>query len=129
MADPVPPSIPPQVRAALESGNLIQAIKLMREQMPQLGLAEAKSLVDALQRQGVKVNVKTNVKTPVRSAPHAQPAHVVAPHHHAPMPDGLPTASPGLSPGEVPRTSASAALMFVAIAIFAVIAAAVYFSR
>lgn len=125
MTDPVPPSIPPQVRAALESGNLIQAIKLMREQMPQLGLAEAKSLVDALQKQGVKVNVKTTV----RSAPHAQPAHVVAPHHHATMPDGLPSAGPGLSPGEVPRTSASAALIFVAIAIFAVIAAAVYFSR
>ena len=128
MAEPVPPSIPPQVRAALESGNLIEAIKLMRQQMPQLGLAEAKALVDAMQRQGVKVNVKTNVKTTVRSAPHNQPASAVIPHHHAAMPTGPATAGPGLSPGEMPRTSASAALIFVAIAIFAVIAAAVYFS-
>ena len=125
MADPVPPSIPPQVRAALERGNLIEAIKLMRQQMPQLGLAEAKALIEALQKQGVKVNVQTHVKTTVGKSPGATVMH----HEHAPMPTGLPHGTPGLSPGEVPRMSPSAGLVGAIIAVVAVIAAAIYFSR
>lgn len=40
-----PPSLPPEVVAAIESGRAIEAIKLLR-QSTGLGLAEAKSVVD-----------------------------------------------------------------------------------
>ena len=104
MAEPLK-NLPPAVAQALARGNLIEAIRLLRQQHPELGLAELKSLVEAMQRQGVKVDVKTNVKASVShaSAPGSSP-HV--PHPHAPMP--LPpelTPAPGLSPGEMPRSS------------------------
>ena len=45
-------SIPPQVLAALERGNKIEAIRLLREASG-LGLKDAKDAVEAVQRHGV----------------------------------------------------------------------------
>jgi len=132
MADPLQ-NLPPQVTAALERGNLIHAIKLLREQRPQMGLAEAKALLEALQKQGnAKVIVKTNVSTSVQHAakPHAAPVpHAPGPQGHRQHADPPPSMDPHVSPGEVPRTSNSAAFFGVVVAIAAVIAAAAFFSR
>ena len=114
-------SLPPQVTEALQRGNLIEAIKYLREHKPQMGLAEAKALIEALQKQGgVKVNVKTNVTTNVRHAskphspPHATPSASMNPH---------------ATPGEVPRGGHGAALLAIIVGIVVVIIAATYFSR
>ncbi len=120
MTDPLQ-GLPPQVNAALQRGNLIQAIKLLREQRPQLGLAEAKALIEALQKQGpVKVNVKTHVTANVHHAgkPHAPP--------HA-MP--APSMNPHETPGEMPRGGNGAAFVAIIIGIVIVLVAATYFSR
>ena len=129
-------NLPPQVVSALQRGNLVEAIKILRQHRPQMGLAEAKALIDALQKQAnVKVNVKTNVTANVRQAakPQAAPmARASTPHaHHAPNPHAGPAPSmdPHVSPGEVPRTSNTAAFVAVVVAIVVVIAAAEYFSR
>jgi len=126
MADPLQ-SLPPQVAAALQRGNVIEAIKLLRQQRPQMGLVEAKALIEALQKQGsAKVIVKPNVSTsvhhdskphgPAHSAPHPTPS---APHH---------SMNPYVSPGEEPRTSHFAAVVAIAVALVIVIAAASYFA-
>ena len=119
MADPLQ-NLPPPVAAALQRGNVIEAIKLLRQQKPQMGLAEARALIEALQKQAnVKVNVKTSVTTNVHHAnkPHAPQPHA-APH---------PSMNPYASPGEVPRTSNVAAFVGVVVAIIVVVAAALYF--
>src|SRR5947207_10484099 len=103
MTDPLH-DLPPQVAAAFQRGNLIEAIKILRKQRPQMGLAEAKALIEALQQQGqVKANVKTHVTTDVHHAnkPHTPPAHAAP----------LPSMNPYATPGEVPRGSHSAALV------------------
>lgn len=103
MADPR--NLPPEVADALARGNVIEAIKLVRQQK-NIGLAEAKALIDALQRQGnVKVNVTTNMRTVAR-----RPA--------APGPGS--EQHPGLSPGEVPRSGAPAVAAIVLIVVIAV---------
>ena len=120
MTDPLQ-GLPPQVTAALERGNLIQAIKLLREQRPQLGLAEAKALIDALQKQGqVKVNVNTPVSTNV---PHGSKPHT--------PPQAMPTPSmnPHETPGEMPRGGNGATFVAIIIGIVIVLVAANYFSR
>ena len=120
MADPVQ-SLPPQVSAALQRGNLIEAIKLLRQHRPQMGLVEAKALIDALQKQAnVKVNVKTHVTTDVHhdSRPHTPPT--AAPHA---------SMNPFASPGEVPRGSNMAAFVGIVVALLVVVGAAVYFAR
>ncbi|GAA4860107.1 ribosomal protein L7/L12 [Luteimonas vadosa] len=43
-------AFPPEAAAALESGNLIAAIKLVREANPGLGLKEAKEAVEGIPR-------------------------------------------------------------------------------
>lgn len=129
MADPLQ-SLPPQVSAALERGNVIQAIKLLREHRPQMGLAEAKALIDALQKQAnVKVIVKPNVSTSVHHAskPHSPAAHAAA--HSAPHAPPRPSMDPYASPGEVPRGSHMAAFVAILIGVVIVIAAAAYFGK
>ena len=121
MADPLY-SLPPPVVAAFQRGNVVEAIKLLRQHRPQLGLAEAKALVDALQKQGqARVNVKTQVTTSVHhdSKPHAPP--------HAP-PDPA-TMNPHVTPGEVPRGGNAAAGIAIIVGIIVVLIAATYFSR
>ena len=127
MSDDPRQNLPPQVADALAKGNLIAAIKYLREQKPNLGLAEAKALIEAIQRQqggNAKVNVKAAVKTAASGAirPHSPPHSPP----HAPM---TPSMDPHVSPGEMPRTSGSAGFAMLVIAIAVVIAAAVYFSR
>ena len=135
MSDDPRQNLPPQVADALAKGNLIAAIKYLREQKPNLGLAEAKALIEAIQRQqggNVKVNVKTNVKAGAHAAmnPHSTPQSAAhsTPHSpsHAPA---APSMDPHVSPGEMPRTSGSAGFAMLVVAIAVVIAAAVYFGR
>jgi hypothetical protein len=92
MSDDPRQNLPPQVADALAKGNLIAAIKNLREQKPNLGLAEAKALIEAIQRQqggNVKMNVKTAVKaaaspgmhqhSPPQSPPHSPPHAAMTP--------------------------------------------------
>lgn len=123
-------NIPPQVIQAVQRGNLIEAIKQLRKHKPQLGLAEARALIEAIQAQAAqggvpplvqkardKVAAKVSSQTP--HTPHAQA--------HPPIPAGM--MDPHRSPGEVPRSSHGAGLMFVLVAFAIVMAAAFYFGR
>ena len=131
MSDDPRQNLPPQVADALAKGNLIAAIKYLREQKPNLGLAEAKALIEAIQRQqggNVKVNVKTTAHAAMNPHSTVQSAAHSTPHSpsHAPA---APSMDPHVSPGEMPRTSGSAGFAMLVIAIAVVIAAAVYFGR
>jgi len=119
------------VADALAKGNLVAAIKYLREQKPNLGLAEAKALIEAIQRQqggNVKVNVKATAHTAMN--PHSTPQSAAhsTPHSpsHAPA---TPSMDPHVSPGEMPRTSGSAGFAMLVVAIAVVIAAALYFGK
>jgi len=100
-------SLPPEVIAALKRGNKIEAIKLLRAAMA-LGLAEAKAVVDAHDRMSGDSAPKAKA-APMSAAGKHTSAYIRARDDH-------------LSPGEVPRSSASP--FGIAIAIGAVIAAA-----
>jgi hypothetical protein len=120
-------NLPPQVADALAKGNLVAAIKYLREQKPNLGLAEAKALIEAIQRQqggNAKANVKAAVKTVASASmhPHSTP-------HSPPHAAMTPSMDPHVSPGEMPRTSGSAGFAMLVVAIAVVIAAALYFGR
>jgi len=95
-------SLPPQVIEALKRGNKIEAIKLLREAMS-LGLAEAKSVVDAHER--LSGNSAPKGKPKVLQSMAAK--HTSAYIRHR---------DDDLSPGEVPRSSASPLTIVVAIA-------------
>jgi len=130
MSDPRQ-NLPPQVADALAKGNLVAAIKYLREQKPNLGLAEAKALIEAIQRQQGG-NLKVNVKATAHAAmnPHSTPQSAAhsTPHSpsHAPAP---PSMDPHVSPGEMPRASGSAGFAMLVVAIAVVFAAAIYFGR
>ena len=117
MADP---QIPADVAAALEKGNLIEAIKLLRQQK-NIGLAEAKGVIEAIQRQAAaNPRVKVNVKT------------TMGPPKHAPAPTAIPWPVAGagetqLSPGQQPRTGAAHAVAVVLVLVGLAIAAAILF--
>ena len=91
------PSFPPEVLAALKRGNKIEAVKLLR-QAAKVGLAEAKSAVDGLERARASV--------PPKAAAPRSPASTHAYQSKAAEPHLL--RRPGLSPGEVPRESSGA---------------------
>src|SRR3954462_10982961 len=96
MADPT--NIPPQVIQAVQRGNLIEAIKYMRQHKPQLGLAKAKALIEANKKQGVPPLVQ---KAQARVEAHAsQTPHTPHAHHAVPSAN----MRPNVSPGEVLRT-------------------------
>jgi len=116
-------NLPPQVTQALQRGNFIEAIKLLRQHMPQLGLAEAKALIDALQKEGVKVQAEARAHSAAQHNPMASRPHGPA---HTPI---VPPPPSHLSPGEVPRASSGAVFAGIFVAIVVVLAAAVYFSR
>jgi hypothetical protein len=117
MADPH--NIPPQVIQAVQRGNLIEAIKQLRQHKPQLGLAEAKALIEAIQKQATPM--VQNAQARVEGKMHAH-----APTHHA-----IPTSAmnPNVSPGEMPRSGGTSAFAVLVIAIAVVVAAALYFGR
>lgn len=103
MAD-IPTQLPPEVAKALAEGNLIEAMKLLRERYKGVGLAEARGLLEALQKQGratASVNARTRAPALLR-----------------------PRYGPKLSPGEVPRggggAGSAAALILAALAIGAI---------
>jgi hypothetical protein len=107
MADPR--NLPPDVADALAKGNVIEAIKRMR-QHTNLGLAEAKGLIESLQKQGGKVEVKTSARTVLRPTPHA----------------GI-ERRPGLSPGEVPRGAGGPVVAAIVLVVILALGAAAYF--
>jgi hypothetical protein len=126
MATDIRHNLPPQVTQALQRGNVIEAIKLLRQHMPQLGLAEAKAMLDALQKEAVKVQAQAKAQTAAQHAQHNP--HVSRPHAPAHTPIVPPSPS-DLSPGEMPRTSSGAVFAGIFVAIVVVLAAAVYFGR
>ena len=86
------PSFPPEVLEALKRGNKLEAIKLLRA-AAKVGLAEAKTVVDAIQAGNA----------PPATPPAAKRPNVGLAHkHHALNPNLV--RRPGLSPGEVPRS-------------------------
>ena len=127
-------NLPYQVTAAIQQGNLIEAIKQLRQHKPQIGLAEAKALIEALQKQVPQAgNVKAAVKTQAKAAMKTAAAKSMAPHgpahSHIPPPEGMPPPGSNLSMGEVPRTASGPAFLVLVVAIAIVVAAAVYFGR
>jgi hypothetical protein len=126
-------NLPPQIADAIAKGSLIEAIKYLRANKPNLGLAEAKAVVEAIQRQqqgGGDAQAKLKAALQAKQKASAQaplPAHTT-PHvpHQASI---SPTFSmdPHVSPGEVPRTSSGASFLGFVAAIVAVVIAAVYF--
>ena len=87
---------PPEVLEALKRGNKIEAIKLLRA-AAKVGLAEAKTVVDALQ------NAQAGKVAPAAPPPAPKRPNVgIAHKHHAINPNLI--RRPGLSPGEEPRS-------------------------
>ena len=134
MAEPLH-TLPPQVAAALQRGNLVEAIKVLREQRPQMGMAEAKALIVALQKEALaaRANVKAQAPGKAGMTPHA-PHSPSAPHvprqqsaeaHAA----ALAATNPHVSPGEVPRSSNLAAAVAIVVGVVVVAMAATYFGR
>ena len=103
-------SLPPEVTAALRSGNKIEAIKLLRAQTG-AGLAEAKNAVEAHE---------AGMDSPVGArAPKATVSISVRPK--ASGATAAPILRDGLSPGEEPRTSGgTAAFILIAIVVAAI---------
>jgi ribosomal protein L7/L12 len=98
-------TLPREAIDALGGGNKIEAIKIIREATG-IGLAEAKSMVDEIER----------------ANPSAPPFAAGARASPTPL-----RASPGLAPGEVPRTGGAGKwLALLAVAAVAVIAAFYY---
>jgi len=97
MTKPIPP-LPPDVADALAKGHLLEAVKRLRAASP-MGLAEAKSVLEW----HVRHNAQSGVRKAVAARPAPSDAAFHAPRHH-PAKAHLPS-RPGLSPGEVPKTS------------------------
>jgi len=89
----LPTQLPPEVAKAIAEGNLIEAMKLLRARYKGVGLAEARGLLEALQKQG-------------QAKPAAAKVNVHA--HAKALPPMRPTFGPKLSPGEVPRGAGGA---------------------
>ncbi len=118
----LPKQLPPDVAAALSRGNLIEAIKLLRGKY-NIGLAEAKAFLEAVQKQtqagaAATTAARAKVQATMNPMAHAQHQHSVA---VAPHPSHL-------SPGEMPRPSSGGLFAAVIVAIVFVIAASIYFS-
>ena len=128
-------NLPYQVTAAIQQGNLVAAIKALREHKPNMGLAEAKALIEALQTQAQQggSNVRMAAKAQATAAVKTAAAKGMTPHVHAPSqvppPEGMPPPGSNLSMGEVPRTASGPAFLILVVAIAIVISAAVYFNR
>jgi hypothetical protein len=113
-------TLPPDVAAALSRGNVIEAIKLLRTKH-NVGLAEAKALLESLQQQArTGAAAATAARAKSHAAMHPMHAHQ---HHVAVAPDPS-----HLSPGEMPRSSSGAIFAAALLAIFFVLGTAFYFS-
>jgi|SRR5688572_6899986 len=112
-------SLPPEVLEALKRGNKIEAIKRLREAMA-LGLAEAKAVVEAHDmirgsKPAAQPKAKGKAKAPLQSMAGKHTSAYIRERED------------NLSPGEVPRNSASPFGIIIAIA--AVAAAAWLFDK
>ena len=124
MAD-LPKQLPPDVAAALSRGNVIEAIKLLRGKY-KIGLAEARGLLEALQKQAAAGAQATATKAKAQ-AKHAHhiPTGMKPGLHHPHTADTL-HIDPHLSPGEVPNTSSGALFAAVVIAVLFFLGVAFY---
>ena len=112
MPEPAHP-LPAEVLAALRRGSLIDAIKALRSTNG-FGLQQARQALDQYLREQTTVATRKGAKDPVPpSSPQTSSSY-----------ESL-AGSDGLSPGEVPRSSAALVWWIVAAAVLAV----VYFSR
>lgn len=112
MSSPHP--LPPEVQAAIARGDLIAAIKRMRE-LQGLGLKEAKALVDA-----AKVQAQAAQAAGRGGARHPGPPPAALKSVPSPL-AVLPGYDPdsGLAPGEQPRRSRRWPVILVAIGLLA----------
>ena len=94
MTQPQRPTFPPAVLDAWKRGDKIEAIKLLRKST-EMGLAEAKTLLDALKHANV---------APARERQSPDATTRIA---HRPTPDHVYHARPGLSPGQVTPSNES----------------------
>jgi hypothetical protein len=109
-------NLPPDVIEALQKGNKIEAIKLLR-QMTKMGLAEAKSMIDMQAGRAPAARPPTHTQANQPHTPSASPHPTPQAHPQSPT-----VSAPGLSPGEVPRTPGGG-MSFLVLAVIAVIAA------
>jgi hypothetical protein len=113
------PTDPPEVVAALQRGDLMGAIKQIRALKPNMGLAEARALLEALQKQA---QAGTAAATAARVKVHASMTPMKATHHEA-----APAPRPSdLSPGEMPRTTGAALFAAILLAVLFVLGVAFY---
>ena len=122
MAD-LPKQLPPDVAAALSRGNLIEAIKLLRGKY-NIGLAEARTLLEALQKQAqaAQGSATAKAKTAASHIPTGMRPGLHHPHTAATL-----HIDPHLSPGEVPRSSSGAIFATVVLAVLFVLGVFYYF--
>ena len=100
-------ALPPQVVDAIRSGNKIEAIRLLREATG-VGLYEAKGTVESFDAANrIEAGQAPEPLIPYAAVkPGAASASAAKPHAPKPSaPMASPIVQPGLSPGEVPRTS------------------------
>ena len=120
-------TLPPDVAAALSRGNVIEAIKLLRSKY-NVGLAEARALLEALQKQAAQAQIHgpAQAKPQAKAAPHIPTG--MKPGHHPPHTAATLHVDPHLSPGEVPNTTSGALFAAVLLAILFVLGTAFYFN-
>ena len=100
MTKPIPP-LPPAAAQALAKGHLLEAVKLLRASTP-MSLGEAKTVLEWHVRHHAQSMASAAAKPSPRPA-----GAVLVPRHHAGghVPRVHVAGRPGLSPGEVPKTS------------------------
>ena len=127
MAD-LPRQLPPDVAAALARGNMIEAIKLLRGKY-NVGLAEAKALLVALQKQA-QAAAQGAAQGAAQQAPPKPAQHSkvgMQPGHHHPHTAETLHIDPNLSPGEVRGDSTGGIFAAVIVAVFFVLGVMFYF--
>ena len=135
--------LPRNVVAVLRQGRKIEAIKLVR-QTYNIGLAEAKAVIDAFEATHPEVDAAAMAKPPVTApfgggGPVAGNAPIDNPADHMPAKKSAPVLAKratvpgymkreGLSPGEVPRGHGGLQGLILVIVIVAAIIAVINFS-
>jgi hypothetical protein len=112
-------TLPPDAAAALSTGNKIEAIKLVRQSM-NLGLAEAKAVVEAYESAAARSHAQTRADgtsddMPIRGD---APRRAIAPGYVKRV---------GMSPGEVARGNNALQFVFFIVAIVVAIGAYIKF--
>jgi hypothetical protein len=119
MTKPIPP-LPPDAAEALAKGHLLEAVKRLRAATP-MGLAEAKNVLEWHLRH----RAQSMAGAAAKASPRPAGLSPVPKHHaggHAPRVH-VP-GRPGLSPGEVPKTSGGG---FGVVVLLAIAAGIVYY--